>query len=62
MSAATRASRLFTVRIWREETGDGQAEWRGKVQAVPEGDASHFGWPGPPAAWRRCRRRDAMPS
>ena len=40
-------TRLFTVRLWREEAGDGQTEWRGKVQALPEGEASYFrGWPG----------------
>jgi hypothetical protein len=47
MAAASRETRLFTLRIWQEETGDGQLEWRGKVQALPEGEAYYFrDWPG----------------
>ena len=42
MTAATRETRLFTVRMWREEVADGRLEWRGKVQALPEGDAYYF--------------------
>jgi len=42
MTAATRTTRLFTVRLWREDAGDGHAEWRGKVQALPEGEAYYF--------------------
>ena len=46
MTATTRTTRLFTVRMWQEETGDGQLEWRGKVQALPEGEAYYFrDWP-----------------
>ena len=46
MAAATRETRLFTLRMWQEETGDGQLEWRGKVQALPEGEAYYFrDWP-----------------
>ena len=35
-------SHLFTVRIWREELGDGQAEWRGKVQHVQSKEVRYF--------------------
>ena len=35
-------SHLFTVRLWREEGGTGQTEWRGKVQQVSTGEAHHF--------------------
>jgi hypothetical protein len=35
-------SQLFTVRIWREELGDGQAEWRGKVQHVQSKEVRYF--------------------
>jgi hypothetical protein len=35
-------SQLFTVRVWREELGDGQFEWRGKVQQVDTGEAFYF--------------------
>jgi hypothetical protein len=42
MTAATRVNRLFTLRIWQEEAGEGQTEWRGKVQALPDGEAYYF--------------------
>jgi quercetin dioxygenase-like cupin family protein len=35
-------SHLFTVRLWREEVGSGQIEWRGKVQKVSTGEAHYF--------------------
>lgn len=39
-------SHLFTVRLWLEPLGDGQSEWRGKVQHVPCGEAQYFrDWP-----------------
>ena len=47
MTAANRQTRLFTVRIWQEHACADQREWRGKVQALPEGDVYYFrGWPG----------------
>ena len=48
MTATTRTTRLFTVRMWQEESsgGQGKPEWRGKVQALPEGEAYYFrDWP-----------------
>ena len=42
-------TRLFTVRLWQAATADEPEsfEWRGKVQALPEGEAYYFrGWPG----------------
>lgn len=46
MTTATRATRLFTLRVWQEEADDDQFEWRGKVQALPEGEAYYFrDWP-----------------
>jgi hypothetical protein len=39
-------SHLFTVRLWLEPLGDGQAEWRGKVQHMPSGEAQYVrDWP-----------------
>ena len=35
-------SHLFTVRVWQEDMGDGQWEWRGKVQHVLSGEAFYF--------------------
>lgn len=47
MIAAARKTRLFTLRIWLEGLGKDQAEWRGKVQALPDGEAYYFrNWPG----------------
>jgi hypothetical protein len=38
-------SYLFTVRVWQEEIGTDQVEWRGKVQLVTNGDVRYFrGW------------------
>ena len=33
---------LFTIRMWAEVLGDGQIEWRGKVQHVLSGEARYF--------------------
>ncbi len=33
---------LFTLRMWAETLGDGQIEWRGKVQHVLSGQAHYF--------------------
>jgi hypothetical protein len=39
-------SHLFTVRLWAEDIGNGQTEWRGRVQHVPSGEAYYFrDWP-----------------
>ncbi|MFL5805420.1 MAG: hypothetical protein ACJ8CR_27250 [Roseiflexaceae bacterium] len=35
-------SHLFTVRLWVENLGDGQAEWRGQVQHVLSGETHYF--------------------
>ena len=35
-------SHLFTVRLWAEDLGDGQSEWRGKVQHVSSGATRYF--------------------
>jgi len=33
---------LFTVRVWQEDRGDGQSEWRGKVQHLLSGETRYF--------------------
>jgi hypothetical protein len=39
-------SQLFTVRLWPEELGDGQVEWRGQVRHVTSGQSRCFRqWP-----------------
>ena len=39
-------SHLFTVRLWVEDLGDGQAEWRGRVERVAGGEVHYFrDWP-----------------
>jgi hypothetical protein len=35
-------SHLFTVRVWQEELGGGQAEWRGRAQDIATGEAAYF--------------------
>ena len=35
-------SHLFTVRVWEEEIGAEQTEWRGKVQLFPSGEIRYF--------------------
>ena len=35
-------SHVFTLRVWREELGDGRAEWRAKVQHALSGEARYF--------------------
>jgi hypothetical protein len=40
------ASHLFTLRLWLEDLGGGQTDWRGKVQCVNSGEALYFrDWP-----------------
>ncbi len=39
-------SHLFTLRLWQEALGDGESDWRGKIQHVISGEARYFrGWP-----------------
>ncbi len=39
-------SHVFILRIWPEEMGGGEIEWRGKVQHVTSGEARYFrDWP-----------------
>jgi hypothetical protein len=35
-------SHLFTLRLWLEDLGSGQTDWRGKVQHVNSGEAQYF--------------------
>lgn len=35
-------SYLFTVRLWWEDLGDGQSEWRGVVKLVTSGEEHFF--------------------
>ena len=35
-------SHLFTVQVRKDELGDGQGEWRGKVQHVHSGETFYF--------------------
>jgi hypothetical protein len=39
-------SHLFMLRMWPEDLGSGQTDWRGKVQHVNSGEARYFrDWP-----------------
>ncbi len=33
---------LFTVRLWQEDLGGGQAEWRGEVKNLASGEVRYF--------------------
>ena len=35
-------SELFMLRVWLEDLGAGQLEWRGKVQHMASGEAYYF--------------------
>jgi hypothetical protein len=35
-------SEYFSLRLWREELGEGMTEWRGRVQHVTSGNARYF--------------------
>ena len=35
-------SQLFTVRLWSEDIGQGQIEWRGEVRHVLSGETTYF--------------------
>jgi hypothetical protein len=35
-------SHLFTVRLWAEELGNGQIEWRGQIQHVLSSQMRYF--------------------
>ena len=35
-------SHLFTLRLWREDLGQGQTEWRGEVHEVVSGERRSF--------------------
>ncbi|MCL4560795.1 MAG: hypothetical protein M1281_09300 [Chloroflexi bacterium] len=35
-------SHLFMLRLWLEDLGSGQKDWRGKVQHVSSGEARFF--------------------
>jgi hypothetical protein len=38
---------LFTLRVWEETLGEGEAEWRGRVQELSSGETAFFrGWSG----------------
>ena len=40
------SSHLFMLRLWPEDLGGGQTDWRGKVQHVNSGEARYFrDWP-----------------
>jgi hypothetical protein len=47
MSEVVGKTFLFTLRIWTVPLEGTQVEWRGKLQALPDGEAYFFrGWTG----------------
>ena len=39
---ASSGSHLFTLRVWQEDLGDGQIEWRGQIKHVLSGETRYF--------------------
>ena len=35
-------SNIFVLRVWLEELGNGQSEWRGQLQQVSSGEVHYF--------------------
>ena len=35
-------SKVFVLRVWLEELGNGQSEWRGQLQQVSSDDVHYF--------------------
>lgn len=33
---------MFVLRIWREDVGNGQGEWRGELNCLADGEARYF--------------------
>ena len=53
-------SHLFTLRLWEETLGEGEAEWRGRVQALTSGETAFFrDWPGLVATLARLIAKSA---
>ena len=51
------SSQLFMLRMWPEDLGGGQVEWRGRVQHVASGEARYFhDWATLEAFVRACSR------
>ncbi len=47
--------RQFLIRLWPEDLGNGEVEWRGKAQDIATGDSSYFrGWAGLVAAIQKA--------
>jgi hypothetical protein len=45
-STAQAPSHLFLLRLWPQGSGEGRAEWCGKVQHIMTGESHRFlGWP-----------------
>lgn len=38
----TKNAQLFMLRLWLEDLGNGQTDWRGKVQHINSGEARYF--------------------
>lgn len=45
MSKIEGKTTLFTLRVWADPQNGNRVEWRGKLQALPDGEAYFFrGW------------------
>lgn len=55
-------SHLFLVRIWLEELGEDEQEWRGRAQNIATGEALYFrGWAGLVTVLRQMVSANRLP-
>lgn len=40
--AAAQRRGTFLIHLWHEDLGNGEMEWRGKVQHIPNGEVIYF--------------------
>jgi hypothetical protein len=51
----------FLIRLWTEDLGGGELEWRGKAQNIATGNSSYFrDWPGLVAAIQKLLEPDRV--
>ncbi len=57
-----REPRQFLLRLWPEDLGNGEIEWRGKAQDIATGYSSYFrDWPGLVAAIQKALAQERVP-
>lgn len=56
-----RRSYQFLIRLWAEDLGGGELEWRGKASNIATGESGYFrGWPGLIVAIQKILEQPAL--